>query len=738
MPAFRRFAILASIAPILAAPATRAVADCDPARYLGDPVTVTTGPNPLFSVARDFNEDGWLDLAITNSQVTTFGGGSISILIGTPTGFAPAVNYAAGPNPFGMVTGDFDEDGILDLAVGNFYDNRVSILRGQGAGGVGNGTFGASTPYSVGGSPFQIVTGDYDEDGILDLAVAINSAPRIAVLRGNGAGGVGDGTFGAHQNYPLNQRSTGIAQDDFNSDGILDLVATENFGGTVGVLLGGGSGGVGNGTFLPAVHFAAGPEPFDVDVFDYNKDGIQDLAVASAAGGGTRVLRGLGSGGVGTGSFALQATLATGNSGSVAVGDVNEDGLVDLLAAENTNPVGRRFHVFLGQGTPPVGNGTWVSAGPPVAIIDHPYQLLLADLNGDQHEDLVVTASESNRITVLTWACRELVPPPPDLRPPVLTRVRDVPGDEGGRVYLTWLASSLDVPNGAVLDYRVWREIPEEQAPSPAPAGETIAIESRGPDGQVRVTFWESIATLPAQRLAGYGYTAATTEDSTAAHPVSTAFFVSALTANVNEFYSSDVVRGASVDNLAPQAPANFRLETGVPGTLVLAWSPSPEPDLGHYRLERSVSADFPAEGTTGTDVESDTVYVDAGPSGDAYWRIAAVDLHDNVGAWSPTLHPAPVAAGDGPPVLALAGARPNPATSREVTLLFSLSGAGAARLDLFDVRGRRVASPSLAGLGPGPHALRLDAQTALAPGVYVIRLAEGSRAVERKLVVAP
>ena len=252
------------------------------------------------------------------------------------------------------------------------------------------------------------------------------------------------------------------------------------------------------------------------------------------------------------------------------------------------------------------------------------------------------------------------------------------------------------------------------------------------------VTFWESIATLPAQRLEGYGYTAPTTEDSTEAHPVSTAFFVSALTANVNEFYSSDVVRGASVDNLAPQAPANFRLEAGAPGTLVLAWSPNAEPDLGHYRLERSASADFPEEGTTSVDVESDTVYVDAAPAGPSYWRIAAIDLHDNVGAWSPTLHQAPVGAGDAPHVLALAGPSPNPSTSREVTLRFSLSGTGAARLDLFDVRGRRVVSPSLAGLGAGPHALRLEGRTALAPGVYVVRLSEGARAVERKLVVLP
>ena len=87
--------------------------------------------------------------------------------------------------PWQTATGDFDNDGITDLAVplpGSFL---VSVLLGNGSGGVGDGTFAAPVNYPAPG-PRGVTTGDFDNDGITDLAVSLTAPPAVSVLLGNG------------------------------------------------------------------------------------------------------------------------------------------------------------------------------------------------------------------------------------------------------------------------------------------------------------------------------------------------------------------------------------------------------------------------------------------------------------------------------------------------------------------------------------------------------------------------
>ena len=73
-------------------------------------------------------------------------------------------DYAVGDAPVGIATGDFNDDGRLDLAVVNQEGDSVSILYGQSGGG-----FGGKTDYPVGNYPRPIVTGHFNGDGRLDL-----------------------------------------------------------------------------------------------------------------------------------------------------------------------------------------------------------------------------------------------------------------------------------------------------------------------------------------------------------------------------------------------------------------------------------------------------------------------------------------------------------------------------------------------------------------------------------------
>ncbi|MHB1056219.1 MAG: FG-GAP repeat domain-containing protein, partial [Thermoleophilia bacterium] len=137
------------------------------------------------------------------------------ILLGNGNGtFAAAVNYAAGVYPRSVTTGDFNQDGKTDLAVANAGDNNVSILLGNG-----NGTFAAAVNYAAGVSAVSVTAGDFNADGKTDLAVANGgSSNNVSILLGTGSG-----TFAAAVNYAAGVIAVSVTAGDFNADGKTDL-----------------------------------------------------------------------------------------------------------------------------------------------------------------------------------------------------------------------------------------------------------------------------------------------------------------------------------------------------------------------------------------------------------------------------------------------------------------------------------------------------------------------------------
>ena len=191
-----------------------------------------------------------------------------------------AVSAAVGANPWSPATGDFNNDGKVDLVVPNYGSvpgfigggTTVSILLGTG-----NPTapFAAQSTVTVATGPINVAVGDFNEDGNQDIAVAGYSSATVTILLGNGAGGFSrsDITSG------LGANPTAFAIGDFNGDGHADFAVANNGSGNVGVFF-----GTGTGTFTFSAAYNTGPNPAEVIAADLNGDGIADLLLTNNTG----------------------------------------------------------------------------------------------------------------------------------------------------------------------------------------------------------------------------------------------------------------------------------------------------------------------------------------------------------------------------------------------------------------------------------------------------------------------
>jgi hypothetical protein len=206
-------------------------------------------------VTGDFNRDGKIDLAVTSD----FG---IVVFLGSGNGNFQ-LNYTALMNtsPSSLAVGDFNGDGKLDLVAANAVPNTVSVLLGNG-----DGTFQPNTEYATGNTPSSVAVGDFNGDGKLDLAVATGSG--VSILLGNG-----DGTFQPRVDYGAGNGPCSIAVGDFNGDGRLDIAVANCGGNSLSVLLGNG-----DGSFQTNVDYPTPGIPQAVVAADFNGDGKFDLA----------------------------------------------------------------------------------------------------------------------------------------------------------------------------------------------------------------------------------------------------------------------------------------------------------------------------------------------------------------------------------------------------------------------------------------------------------------------------
>ena len=326
-------------------------------------------PNSL--AVGDFNGDGITDLAVAglNAQLIVF-------LSDGHGGFRASPPAACGVGPSAIAVADMNGDGHLDMVIANHDTDHLTLLLGDG-----RGRFTArelhvhSNPH-----PHAVAAGDFDGDGKPDIVFDSWAENRLMFLYAR------DGWRGPGTPFDLGRKPYfTINAADLNGDGHADLVVTNEGEGTVSILLGDGHG---HFRHAPGSPFAAGPAPFSAMVADVNGDHRPDVVVANYSGHITVT----GKDGLtwirndGGGRFTPFPTRIFDASYSSRIAAAN--GVVALTDSGHNRVL--------------IANGArdGLHAGTPVATMPQPHSVALADFNRDGRADLAVCSETTDEVWV--------------------------------------------------------------------------------------------------------------------------------------------------------------------------------------------------------------------------------------------------------------------------------------------------------------------------------------------------
>lgn len=384
------------------------------------------GGLPYAAALGDLNLDGKLDIAVANYNDNTVSAYRNQSTPGVLL-FAARVNFTTGSLPDHVAIGDIDGDGKNDLAVANNTGGSVSLFRNTTVGSI---TFAARVDFTTGANTEAVALADLDNNGKLDMIAAVSGTNSVSVFRNTAtAGTINSGSFGAKVDLASGTGPTFLTVGDLDGDGKPDI-ATANahvLANSISALRNNSTPGV--LSFAPKADIETGTQPFAIALGDFDGDGKADLATTSESGDLVTIHRNLTAGPAITsftpqsGPVGTEVTVFGRGFSSVAANNTVFFGGVraTVTGATPTSltvtaPAGASF----GPITATVNGLTAYSAAPFVTTFtgsltidaasfspqvnfstgSAPYSVGAGDIDGDGKNDLVVSNSSDNSISV--------------------------------------------------------------------------------------------------------------------------------------------------------------------------------------------------------------------------------------------------------------------------------------------------------------------------------------------------
>ena len=243
---------------------------------------IRVGARPSAMVNADFDADGIADLAVANGDGSVENPASVTYLRGARgTGLSRSTgpDFVFAGSPIALAAGDFDGDGVLDLAVINAFGfsedpsvGSVVVLPGKESMGLSSE---GKIEIPVGFFARAVTTGDFDGDGILDLVVANADSFTVSYLRWRREG---DNVEVETSDLGVGESPAALAAADYDGDGALDLVVMNQTSGTITYF----SGGPDGLTETRKHTLRVGEEPTAIASGDFNGDASLDIAVSNS------------------------------------------------------------------------------------------------------------------------------------------------------------------------------------------------------------------------------------------------------------------------------------------------------------------------------------------------------------------------------------------------------------------------------------------------------------------------
>lgn len=554
-------------------------------------VTMNGAADQLFgtsvSSAGDVNGDGYSDVIVgAHGGISA---GAAYIFFG-----GAAMNNAADVIMSGEVlydafgysvssAGDVNGDGYSDVIIGAQLNNEGAVYGGKayiyfGGNSMNNAYDVALLGYVPSGQFGHSVStaGDVNGDGFSDViagAPFTNSGPSSAYIYygGSSMNNSPDVTLTGEEQYDLFGTSISTA-GDVNGDGFGDVIVgtpqNNNYEGKAYIYFGGNQ-----------------------------MDNISDLIIKEVVG------------------YNL-----LGSSVSTA-GDVNGDGYSDVVIGANGNThngnnSGRAYIYFGGK---VMNNISDIIMTTSVTGDNLGFSVSSAgDLNNDGFSDLIIGAPFNDAGGNNSGRTYIYLSSPPSVQP-ILTTVKDVPNDQGGKLYLKWARSGYDVSGiNKITSYTVLRSYP--------PVNGNFA--------------WQTVSEINAEQLSFYSFTDNTPVDSSANNSGTFFYRIKAKTSNISEYWYSAILSGRSLDNYAPEMVQQFS-SASVSNNIRLTWKRNTEPDLYNYVIYRSVNPSIDPDAEALHASTADSAYLDTAPlTGAYYYFIYAQDIHNNKSPVSVTSNP--------------------------------------------------------------------------------------------------